>query len=752
MDHAAVVSALFEVVCHTTFGEEVRIVGSNDQLGKWDPKKGCRLHTDKDSFPVWRSSPLLLNGNSVEYKYVIVKSESGEAVWDQGDNRRIDVQAIRKMGATDGFLFIDRWGEPRSHRLVPTRMLSYEEEDSDSEMTRRHSLSTLWKSNSVSEMEKSWRKDVGVGSPNRANGVDTHHADSRCSWMHHVAQDGHGVPEGSWPRVPMRDILNSSSGHGQKRKHIVTIHAPRAKSVELTGTFTSPHWRDRWPLYRCPRTGVFWISLQDVVGDVDKGTFYFQFTVLKSEDWSEYGVLSDSFPKSVSCPVSNVLHIDRKLRGLIQQQKQIQLEVETPAVHKREPEEEPHIHGYPARRTMTRLPVLPTDTVGNGDEADDSNRAFRSNPIGAGPHLPVSDQSSQPSNFPMRKAVSMSEGMFKPDAEKPKPDSITLRGQRPVVATEWNDKVTGRLFDRSIPLLLSLPEEERKTKLKFFSGASCLPKPGSDGEDAFFTSSKVLAVADGVGGMQAILGHSSKAFAEELVGTLGHLGCQTCSEGFEDNTSIGHEAVRLLDDAFNAMETNGASTAVSVLLDGDVGRAGITSLGDSGVLVIRRNRTLFRTSPQQHSLNWPYQLCRVPAEVVARHGGGASFDSASDANSWDIDLQEGDLLLVYSDGLDDNLFDYEVLELCQRALSPYAAKMLDTPNAWTHPGGLAKSLALAAHARAEDEKAKTPFGNQAKRAGWPAEYWRGGKMDDCTVVCAWVVAEDQDLEQNAEDE
>jgi len=123
MDHAAVVSALFEVVCHTTFGEEVRIVGSNDQLGKWDPKKGCRLHTDKDSFPVWRSSPLLLNGNSVEYKYVIVKSESGEAVWDQGDNRRIDVQAIRKMGATDGFLFIDRWGEPRSHRLVPTRDL-----------------------------------------------------------------------------------------------------------------------------------------------------------------------------------------------------------------------------------------------------------------------------------------------------------------------------------------------------------------------------------------------------------------------------------------------------------------------------------------------------------------------------------------------------------------------------------------------------------------------------------------------------
>ena len=58
-------------------------------------------------------------------------------------------------------------------------------------------------------------------------------------------------------------------------------------------------------------------------------------------------------------------------------------------------------------------------------------------------------------------------------------------------------------------------------------------------------------------------------------------------------------------------------------------------------------------------------------------------NSPEDCNTADIELQEGDLVLVYTDGFCDNLFEHEILEICNRALSPYSAKLIANPGAAT---------------------------------------------------------------------
>ena len=64
----------------------------------------------------------------------------------------------------------------------------------------------------------------------------------------------------------------------------------------------------------------------------------------------------------------------------------------------------------------------------------------------------------------------------------------------------------------------------------------------------------------------------------------------------------------------------GSSTACILALEGDTLHA--ANLGDSGFMVVRRNKMLFKSRSQQHQFNFPFQLGR---------GGRVPFDSPSDA-------------------------------------------------------------------------------------------------------------------------
>merc|ERR1719270_743640 len=130
---------------------------------------------------------------------------------------------------------------------------------------------------------------------------------------------------------------------------------------------------------------------------------------------------------------------------------------------------------------------------------------------------------------------------------------------------------------------------------------------------------------------------------------------------------------------------------------------------------------------QQHAFNCPYQLCRVPEELA---GQLACRDTAGQCAEYELELRPGDLLLMYTDGLTDNLNEFEITNTINAALKSSEGKMAAQ--------SLAETLALAAYERSMDPAADSPFYRAARRNH---QHMPGGKSDDITVVAAWAEAE-----------
>ncbi|CAG8574896.1 2354_t:CDS:2, partial [Racocetra fulgida] len=92
----------------------------------------------------------------------------------------------------------------------------------------------------------------------------------------------------------------------------------------------------------------------------------------------------------------------------------------------------------------------------------------------------------------------------------------------------------------------------------------------------------------------------------------------------------------------------GSSTALIAIIRNDELR--IANLGDCGICVIRHNSFIFRNEEQQHSFNYPFQL------------GSASNDTPKDSQTFTVKIQCGDIVVMGSDGIFDNLLDEDILD------------------------------------------------------------------------------------------
>lgn len=158
---------------------------------------------------------------------------------------------------------------------------------------------------------------------------------------------------------------------------------------------------------------------------------------------------------------------------------------------------------------------------------------------------------------------------------------------------------------------------------------------------------------------------------------------------------------------------------------------GICNLGDSGLCILRRGRKYqmiehFRTKDQSHFFNCPYQLSRSPPpQVLAKIFGIANIENGKGfvlpsevrdssitdedilgsqdlpkhANCHDVPVEEGDLILMASDGLWDNLWDFEIRGLCNLALAPFEALILHDETLVTGADTLARAITEAASLR-----------------------------------------------------
>jgi serine/threonine protein phosphatase PrpC len=148
-----------------------------------------------------------------------------------------------------------------------------------------------------------------------------------------------------------------------------------------------------------------------------------------------------------------------------------------------------------------------------------------------------------------------------------------------------------------------------------------------------------------------------------------------------------------------------------------------------------------RTREQQHSFNCPFQLMCLPTaddfprlladgryklvKAVQNRKAGKE-DLPEDAELYSLDVEEGDLLVLGTDGVFDNLRDSEICGLAASACRDQQAPSDE----------LAKMIVEAACERSKDPQLTSPFSEYARKEGYAHS---GGKLDDVTCVCAWLV-------------
>lgn len=319
------------------------------------------------------------------------------------------------------------------------------------------------------------------------------------------------------------------------------------------------------------------------------------------------------------------------------------------------------------------------------------------------------------------------------------------------------------------------------------------------GEDAYFLKDDALGIADGVGGWASskradpalfsrLLMHFCKAELNQrdsacLELTRADVPVDAAANP-EDPVVRWNNAdpVEILQTAWERCVRAskregimGSSTALIAMLRGNELR--IANLGDCVVMLIRKNEMIFRSAEQQHSFNFPLQLGMMDATVesvslasaLCQHRDGNipdgalddeladvnerlnsvihSFDGQSDKTEWDspeadaghwaLHVQDGDLVILATDGLLDNLFDEDILERVQEIVTNFNAKSDNEPESKIDlPYMISESLCRMAKATSEDPRVLTsPFQQQANEEGI---YYVGGKNDDITVLTAVV--------------
>ncbi|XP_076344822.1 protein phosphatase PTC7 homolog isoform X1 [Tachypleus tridentatus] len=257
---------------------------------------------------------------------------------------------------------------------------------------------------------------------------------------------------------------------------------------------------------------------------------------------------------------------------------------------------------------------------------------------------------------------------------------------------------------------------------KYWPGFSAsLLRKGQFGDDACFIAkyktSDVLGVADGVGGWRtygidpSLFSYSLMETCERLVIT-GHFNPQ-CPAGI-----IATSYYELLE---SKQQILGSSTACVIILNRTDHTVYTANIGDSGFLVVRQGRIIHRSEEQTHYFNTPFQLSLPPPSVT----GQVLSDSPESADTSSFRVEEGDLILVATDGLFDNLPENMIL----RELSKLRDQEIENVQQ------VVNSLALQARQLAFDATYLSPFALRARENGIDAV---GGKPDDITILLASV--------------
>ncbi|KAG7370522.1 stage II sporulation protein E SpoIIE [Nitzschia inconspicua] len=289
------------------------------------------------------------------------------------------------------------------------------------------------------------------------------------------------------------------------------------------------------------------------------------------------------------------------------------------------------------------------------------------------------------------------------------------------------------------------------------------------GEDAAATTDQLLVVADGVGGW-ANRGVNPGLYSRLLTKTIVELFEQENRDSNNKNKKKNDNNTPLQNDDFlvnivdkanhHAAEQHlGSATCTVVQLVGP-NQLKTLNIGDSGYSIHRRRLpqtdddehhdddnsasplppldVVFASIPGQKQFNFPHQI------------GGKYGDVVSDvADQKTHALQPGDILVVYSDGVSDNLYPQDYHDCIDRYSHPVRN---ESPPSNKQQHGMfeivshslvADCIARQAYFLGKDKSCDSPFAQGARNVG---KRYIGGKHDDITVTVAQVVVEQQQEE------
>lgn len=296
-----------------------------------------------------------------------------------------------------------------------------------------------------------------------------------------------------------------------------------------------------------------------------------------------------------------------------------------------------------------------------------------------------------------------------------------------VPSLPWGAGPCGQPLRRSFHLVTA-SSGLAKTHSSFVAPSSpseFLNKHFSFGDDACFAArhrhADVLGVADGVGGWRSY-GVDPSLFPQSLMAV--------CERLVREGHFVSQQPVNILSSSYQEIQQDkipliGSCTACIVAFHREDHTIHTANLGDSGFLVIRGGKVVHRSEEQQHYFNTPFQLAVAPTVLE----GMVLSDSPESAQTSSFAVQAGDIILLGTDGLFDNMKEEMILQ--------HISKMKD--NQFEDIQEVANSLVIEAHNLAFDPTYLSPFAVNAAANGFNVI---GGKPDDVTVLIACVAEGD----------
>ncbi|MBW0526486.1 hypothetical protein O181_066201 [Austropuccinia psidii MF-1] len=230
-----------------------------------------------------------------------------------------------------------------------------------------------------------------------------------------------------------------------------------------------------------------------------------------------------------------------------------------------------------------------------------------------------------------------------------------------------------------------------------------------------------LGVADGVGGWEeqgldpAQVSQSLMFYSNHSLNSSPKNPSQVLSTAYQ----------KILDDD---LVGGGATTALLARLDPHHLTLEWANLGDSSLMIFKnqsKNLELLSNS-QTHYFNCPYQLTKFPKGSSSK---GFVTDTPEMAHCGSVPIHNGDLILLFTDGLGDNLFPEDIRIATRHVLSKGLADSDFIQE-------LAHTLCFYARVVSFQSKRVTPFEVEARKHN--IHDMTGGKVDDVTLVASLV--------------